>query len=83
MKRSLDPVWGQIFVFEVADPMKRGCGKACITVMDWDRLSKDDKIGWVEVSLAVQRVYLYRDQWQCDNNHVKSRHFLRKVQSVS
>ncbi len=65
MKRTLDPVWGQIFVYELVDPLRRGCGKIAFRVMDWDRLTKDDMIGWVEVSMMTYhrclriRIYIY------------------------
>jgi hypothetical protein len=68
-KRSLDPVWGQIFVFEVADPMKRGCGKATFAVMDWDRMTKDDQMGWVEVcseAACLPHVFLFMYAPSCD-----------------
>jgi len=49
-KNTLDPVWNEIKVVSVADPMRDGIG---FLVFDWDRLSANDIIAYGFIGLAA------------------------------
>ena len=59
-KRTYSPDWQQSFLFHVADAAG-AVGKLSLAVMDWDRFSRDDIIGYVEVSERAMHAILGQD----------------------
>ena len=64
VKNTYSPDWNEAFTFEVDDVSKRPKEGVKVVVMDWDRLSADERVG--EVSLSADRVWdvlRTRDNW--------------------
>ena len=63
VKNTYSPDWNEKFTFEIDDVSKRPSAVS-ITVMDWDRLSKNEKVG--EIVITSERMWdvlRTRDNW--------------------
>jgi hypothetical protein len=48
IKRSINPTWNETFTFRVANPAQE---RLTIQVYDWDRFTRDDPIGYCQISV--------------------------------
>ena len=58
-KGTLKPVWRETFQFEITDESE----VICFVLMDWDRATKDDEIGTLDIDIHRLRPGVCYEKW--------------------